>query len=93
MLSKQEVEKVAKLVRIELTASEVSKMQKELSEILDYFNLLKKVPKFVKGQYPTSNVQHLRQDEAKSQEDEVAKKLIKAAPDTKENHIKVKAIF
>ncbi len=45
MISKEEVEHIAKLARLELTESEVKKMQKDLSAILDYFNLLKKAPK------------------------------------------------
>ena len=40
MLSKEEVLKIAKLARLELTEQEVEKMQKDLSAVLDYFNLL-----------------------------------------------------
>lgn len=110
MLSKKEVEKVAKLARIELTAGEIVKMQKELSEVLDYFNLLKKAPvvehSSLRGITPKAKIEgpafgpkgypaaaRQRKDEAKPQEDEVVKKIIKAAPDAKGNYIKVKAIF
>ena len=44
MISKDEVIKIAKLARLELTEKEIEKMQKDLSAILDYFNLLKKAP-------------------------------------------------
>ena len=44
MISREEVEHIAKLARLELTEVEVKKMQKDLSAILDYFNLLKNVP-------------------------------------------------
>ncbi len=44
MISKQEVEHIAKLARLELTPQEVGKMQKDLSSILDYFNILKQAP-------------------------------------------------
>ena len=43
MISKKEVEHIAKLARLRLTKIEVTKRQKEISEILDYFNLLKEV--------------------------------------------------
>ena len=45
MISKEEVQHIAKLARLELTETEVEKMQKDLSAILDYFNLLQKTPK------------------------------------------------
>ena len=45
MISKEEVEHIAKLARLELTEKEVGKMQKDLSAILNYFALLKKAPK------------------------------------------------
>ena len=38
MISKEEVLHIAKLARLELTEEEVEKMQKDLTEILDYFN-------------------------------------------------------
>ena len=41
MISKDEVRHIAKLARLELTESETAKMQKDLSSILDYFDLLK----------------------------------------------------
>ena len=43
MISKDEVKHIAKLARLELTEKEVEKMQKDLSEILGYFDLLKRV--------------------------------------------------
>ena len=49
MISKEEVEHIAKLARLELTGKEVEKMQKDLSDILDYFDLLKKAPKLKKA--------------------------------------------
>ena len=49
MISKTEVQHIAKLARLELTEQEVEKMQKDLSSILDYFDLLKKAPKTPKG--------------------------------------------
>lgn len=45
MISKDEVIHIAKLARLQLTEKEITKMQKDLSAILDYFDLLKKAPK------------------------------------------------
>ena len=49
MISKEEVEHIAKLARLELTGKETEKMQKDLTEILGYFDLLKNVPEIVKN--------------------------------------------
>jgi len=95
MISKEEVEHIAKLARLELTAKETEKMQKDLSAILDYFILLKNVPPLHQdsaGQAPKTG-NGLRKDEAVEKDNSVAEKLIAASPDKKDDYIKVKAIF
>ena len=93
MIKKEEVIKIAKLSRLELTEEEIKKMQKDLSEVLDYFNLLKKV----KSKKETSDLKKeamaLRKDQAIPQSDSIVGKLIEAAPDKKGAHIKVKAVL
>jgi len=98
MISKEEVKHIAKLARLELTENEVVKMQKDLSGILDYFDLLKKArpegarlarPKGVAA--PEGN--SFRKDEVLPKNAVIAEKLIAAAPDKKDGYIKVKAIL
>jgi aspartyl/glutamyl-tRNA(Asn/Gln) amidotransferase C subunit len=94
MISKEEVQHIAKLARLELTEKEIEKMQKDLTEILDYFNLLKKVPKLAQGE-PGSRPQSglgTRKDEVVSSHD-IVDELIAAAPDKRDDYIKVKAIL
>ncbi len=43
MLSKEQVLHVAKLAKIELTEVEIEKFQKQLSAVIDYFDILKSV--------------------------------------------------
>ena len=43
MFEKKEVEKIARLARLELSDEEIKKMQKELGSILDYVELLEKL--------------------------------------------------
>ena len=43
MLTETEVRKIAKLAKLELTDNEVEKFQHQLSEILDYVNMLQNV--------------------------------------------------
>jgi len=92
MISKEEVLHIAKLARLELTEKEVEKMQKDLSAILDYFDLLKKAPKI---ENPKSEIRNsnLRIDEVGEKDTKMAERLIKAAPDKKDGYIKVKAIL
>ena len=93
MISKEEVEHIAKLSRLELTESEVEKMQKDLSAILDYFDLLKKAPKIKSRVIKVVKNSDLRIDDAKLRDAGLAEKLIAAAPDKKEDYIKVKTIL
>jgi aspartyl-tRNA(Asn)/glutamyl-tRNA(Gln) amidotransferase subunit C len=44
MLKKEEVKHIASLARIELSQEEITKYQKELSDILGYVNMLEKLP-------------------------------------------------
>ena len=91
MISKEEVEHIAKLARLELTGEEVEKMQKDLSAILDYFDLLKKAPKaektVVKG-----DLSAFRKDEVISIPG-LKDEIIEATPDKKDGYIKVKTIL
>ncbi|MFA5877932.1 MAG: Asp-tRNA(Asn)/Glu-tRNA(Gln) amidotransferase subunit GatC [Candidatus Staskawiczbacteria bacterium] len=93
MISKEEVEKIAKLARLELTPEEVVKMQKDLSEVLDYFNALQKVDSksYISSNIPRGN--NLRKDEGRHRDEELVEKLLEQAPDKKDEYIKVKSIF
>jgi aspartyl/glutamyl-tRNA(Asn/Gln) amidotransferase C subunit len=93
MISKEEVEHIAKLARLELTEKEVKKMQKDLSAILDYFNLLKNVPDVKMGKSIAAGTMSLRKDEIKPKETGLAEKLVASAPDKKDGYIKVKTIL
>lgn len=93
MLSKEEVEKVAKLARIELRAGEIEKFQKDLSEILDYVEELKSVD--TEGLEIVSSVTGLenieRQDKAVMVE--YQEKIMENAPERKDRYYKVKSIL
>jgi len=92
MISKEEVEHIAELSRLELTGEEVEKMQKDLSSILDYFDLLKKAPRIKAEFNAEKRGNELRKDEIISSY-EMIDKLIADAPDKKDGYIKVKSIL
>ena len=92
MILKEEVEHIAKLARLELTEREVEKMQKDMSAILDYFNLLKKAPKPKLTSRAEGDLGATRKDEIISSRD-IADELIAAFPEQKDKYIKVKTIL
>jgi aspartyl-tRNA(Asn)/glutamyl-tRNA(Gln) amidotransferase subunit C len=95
MISKKEVEKVAKLARLGLTEQEIKKMQKELSLILDYIEKLKEVD--VSNIEPTTHsvrVENvMRKDEIREEKLGREKTLVEMAPEKKERYVKVKPIL
>lgn len=91
MISKEEVIHIAKLARLELTEKEIEKMQKDLSEILDYFELLKNAPKPEKTAVKIANNKHLRKDEA--EHSNLSDDVLTLAPDKKDGYIKVKTVL
>ena len=94
MISKEEVKHIAKLARLELTEGEAEKMQKDLSAILDYFELLKQAPKPRPMDRSTGLKENVaRKDEAAPKGHHTVSNLMEALPDKKDGYIKVKAIL
>lgn len=93
MLTKEEVIKVSKLARIELSESEVEKFQKDLSAVLDYVEELKAVD--TEGLDIVASVTGLenvsRADVAVNGENK--DEILHNAPEIKDGYYKVKAIL
>jgi len=92
-LSEDKVRHVAKLAKLELGANEIEKFQKQLSEILDYIEMLKEVE--TKDVEITSQVTGL---ENVFREDKVEKSLsqeeaLSGAKNKHQGRFKIKAIF
>ena len=96
MISKKDVEHIAKLARIKLNEEEEVKFQTELSGILDFVEQLNEVD--------TSHVEPMtggtdfknayREDEQVSKDLESKRaEMIKMAPDREQRWIKVKSVF
>lgn len=69
MISRKEVQHIAKLARLGLTEKEVDKFRKELSGILDYMAKLKEieVAKVKPTSHPLKVENRTRRDEAKEE--------------------------
>ncbi len=92
-LSKAEVEKIAKLSRLELTESEKDKFADQMSAVLDYVGKLEKVN--------TDNVEMTAQvtglenvyREDKAEQCDYQEDLVKQAAEHEDNLIKTKSVF
>ncbi len=89
----KQIEHLAELARLKVTDEEKEKMAGELSAILEFVEKLDQAD--VAGVLPTSNAagifNAMRQD-AVNQYDK-QKELVEAAPASKDNLVKVKAVF
>lgn len=92
-LSRDEIEKVAKLSKLRLTEEEFVKFDKELNDILDYINVLNELDtENVKPLvYIHDDVNNFREDEAR-QSIEVSKAMLNA-PVSEDNTIVVPKVI
>lgn len=93
LLTKEQVQKIASLCRIDLTEAEVEKFQKELSAVLEYASELQKVD--TEGVEPIAQVTGLenvlREDRARQSEHR--DNIIANFPDKKDTFLKIKNIL
>ena len=91
MITRKEVEHIAKLAKLELSDDEISKFEKELNLILEHFHKLNKVDtnKIEPSFHPLNIKNIFRKDSArKSIED-----ALKIAPQKERNHFKIPPIL
>lgn len=95
MLSKQDIQHIAKLARLELTEAELEKYGSQLSDVLNYINQLKETR--VAGVEPTAQVTGMeniwREDEVEDWDKHEIEKALKDAPAREERFIKVKRVI
>lgn len=94
-LSPQEIEKIATLARLDLSAKEKAMYAEQLSVVFDYIEILNEVD--TKDVEETCQVTGLtdviREDVPVECDPETKKKLIASFPDKMGNLLKVKAVF
>jgi aspartyl-tRNA(Asn)/glutamyl-tRNA(Gln) amidotransferase subunit C len=93
MLTRDEVIKIAKLARIELTDEEVERFQKQLSTVLEFVDELKKVDvSGVDEVFEVTGLINVQRDDkpilAENQQE-----IFSQAPEMKDGFYKVKAIL
>ena len=96
MISRKEIEYLARLARIELAETEKVKFEKDLSGILDFVAKLDEVDTAdtapLAGGTDLSNV--MREDEVGNAVEAASREeLVNAAPEKERGFVKVKAVF
>lgn len=94
-ISRQEVEKISELARLELTEDEKEKYGSQLSDILSYIDQLQEVD--VRGVEPTAQITGLenkfREDEIDVWDDEERLSALNQAPELEDGQVKVKRVL
>jgi aspartyl-tRNA(Asn)/glutamyl-tRNA(Gln) amidotransferase subunit C len=93
-LTREEVLKLARLARLDLSDEEVEQFQEQLSEILQYVDQLQSVD--ISGLEPTNQVTGLTnvmRDDAERDYGYKARKLLENVPHVQDNMIKVKRMI
>lgn len=95
MISKEQIEHIAKLARIELTEKEKEKFAKDLSSVLDYFEKLNQVDtKKIESISQITGLSNItRDDEIRSKKSQIRDKILKQAPNKKGDYYKVPKIL
>ncbi len=95
MISKEQIEHIAKLARIKLTDKEEEKFSNDLSSILSYIDKLNEVD--TENIKPIKQITGLetitRKDETTNKDAEIAKKTLEQAPEKQNNYFKVPKIL
>jgi aspartyl-tRNA(Asn)/glutamyl-tRNA(Gln) amidotransferase subunit C len=95
MITKEQVKHIGKLSRIKLTKEEVERYQEDLSQVLDYFEILKEAN--VEDVPPmTHALLHgnvAREDIPEKEQSNVIAALTKLAPTLQDGFLKVKTIL
>jgi aspartyl-tRNA(Asn)/glutamyl-tRNA(Gln) amidotransferase subunit C len=92
-ISLTEVEHVAKLARIELSASERKKFQQQMATILDYIDKINEVDtEKVEPTWQVTGLENVQRPD-KAHPFMENERLIDAAPDSQDQQVKVKGVF
>lgn len=95
MITRNDVEHIARLARIELTEAEEAKFEQDLASILEFVSRLNELDttdvKPLTG--GTELVNAVREDEPGRPDPERARRIVAAAPRTRDGYVEVKAVF
>jgi len=94
MIESKDIEKLAKLARIELTTEEKEKLPKEVDNILGYVAQLKEVVSSVGEEKKAGEVRNIFRDDTDPTQTGInTKEIVDNMPDSQDNYLKVEKIL
>lgn len=93
MITKEEIQKLCELSRLNVSDSEQDKLRKDIEGILGYIGQIKSADFKSEVSVSFENVNHLRNDEIMNEPDFYTKDLINLAPRKEGRFIKTKKIL
>jgi aspartyl-tRNA(Asn)/glutamyl-tRNA(Gln) amidotransferase subunit C len=93
LISKEQIEHLAKLAKLDVTAVEKSRYAEQISSILVYFKQLDEI-----DLSKVDNMEHITDLKNVKRDDDVcniysAEELLESAPSVEDRHVKVKSVF
>lgn len=94
-LTKKDIQHIAKLARLDLSAAEEERFSNQLSSILDYVSQLQEVDTAgVAYEYPVEGLRNITQEDAvMGCDDDTRRRLLEAMPEKAGDFLKVKGVF
>lgn len=95
MISEKDIKKLADLAKIELSQEEIKNYKKNIQEILDYFETLKKINTegIAPLIHPLEQINNFREDKVEEVIPEESKLLVEQSPNRKGDYIKTESVF
>ncbi len=94
MLEIKDIEKLAKLARIELTREEMQRLLKEVDPILDYVTQLKEIVSKIGEEKKAGELRNVvRNDENQNETGANTKNIVAGMPNSQDNYLKVEKIL
>lgn len=93
-ISRDDVEKIAQLARLDLSEGDIAKYQKELSAILGYVEIIDKADvKNVEPTAQTTGLSDVFREDKKEPSELLRDEILANTPDKKDGYIKVKSVL
>lgn len=93
MISNEDIEKLAFLSRLSFTPEEIENLRKDFGPILDYIAAIEEVEVGDISEYKDHVANRMRDDIVEYERGEWTNALVNAAPESKDNFIKVKKVL
>ncbi|MDO8583721.1 MAG: Asp-tRNA(Asn)/Glu-tRNA(Gln) amidotransferase subunit GatC [bacterium] len=92
-ITKEDIDRLAVLARLDVSAAEEKKMEEDLSSILAYVDRLQQIDTVGVAEAGTAAAESLRKDEAVSVDEPTHELILNNFPDRKGDALQVPAVF